>query len=46
MRRPVESAQLLSVGAVDVASAEISAWDLGGTRAAVNCAVLAVGRWV
>ena len=39
-------AQLLSVGAVDVASAEISAWDLGGTRAAVGCAVLAVGRWV
>ena len=37
------SAHLVSAGA---ASAEILAWDLTGARAAVSCAVMALGRWV
>ncbi|SDI70177.1 DUF2793 domain-containing protein [Alloyangia pacifica] len=40
------SAHLVSAGAVAAASAEISAWDLTGARAAVSCALLALGRWV
>lgn len=39
------SAHLVAAGAVAAGSAEISAWDLGGTRAAVGCAVTAFGRW-
>ena len=39
------SPHLVTAGAVTPTGAELSAWDLAGSRAVLNCGLLALGRW-
>ena len=39
------SPHLVTAGAVTTTGMELSAWDLAGSRAAIGCGLVAVGRW-
>jgi len=39
------SPHLVTAGAITATGTELSAWDLAGSRAAIGCGLVAVGRW-